>query len=203
MLRVGLTGGIGSGKSTVSRIFSTLGIPVYTADTASKQILSRPSVKTLVLQAFPEIISAPSFSNISFTAFTQALGSIVFSKPEKLSTLNNILHPLVIEDCERWFASAKVKSSPYSIVEAAILIESGLYKKMDKIIDVESSISLQIKRTVLRDNCSEEEVKNRLKNQLSPEQRIKHSDFIIYNNEENPLLEEILHIDSVLRTSIY
>lgn len=210
MIRVGLTGGIGSGKSTVARIFSALGIPVYFADTASKQILARPETRAEILRSFPEIMAAPDFSPDSFLSLTRVLGRIVFASPERLAVLNGLLHPLVFEDCEAWLrrqaetepvwtAGTDGRRPPYALVEAAILLESGLYKNMDKIISVECPVEIQIERACRRDGVSEDMIRDRLSRQWSAAQRRPYADFIIENDGRQSVLAAVLSIDRQLQ----
>ncbi len=209
MIRVGLTGGIGSGKSTVARVFAAFGIPVYCADTASKRILASPEVHARALALFPEIKADPDFTPGSFISFTRALGRIVFPSPQRLSVLNNLLHPLVFSDCETWLErqaqNADLTSGPdgrrppYAMVEAAILLESGLYKNMDKIISVECPVEMQIERAHRRDGVSEDMIRARLARQWSAEQRRPYADFIIENDGRQSVLAAVRAIDLQLR----
>lgn len=201
MIRVGLTGGIGSGKSTVARIFAALGIPVYCADSASKQILASAEVRAQALALFPEIKAAPDFSPDSFPAFTRALGRIVFASPERLALLNGLLHPLVFAHCEAWLErqAMTLPAPPYALVEAAILLESGLHKNMDKIVSVECPVEIQIERACRRDGVSEAMIRDRLARQWSAEQRRPYADFIIENDGKQSVLAAVLEIDRQLR----
>lgn len=204
MIRVGLTGGIGSGKSTVARIFAALGIPVYGADTASKRILARADVRAQVLSLFPEIESDPDFSPDSFLSFKQALARLVFPAPERLAALNGLLHPLVFADCEAWLQKqaqgdgTALSRPPYAVVEAAILLESGLYKQMERIISVECPVEIQIQRACRRDGVTEDLVKARLARQWSAEQRRPYADFVIENDGRQSVLAAVLDIDRQL-----
>lgn len=201
MIRVGLTGGIGSGKSTVARIFAALGIPVYCADSASKQILASAEVRAQALALFPEIKADPDFSPDSFPAFTRALGRIVFASPERLALLNGLLHPLVFAHCEAWLErqAMTLPAPPYALVEAAILLESGLHKNMDKIVSVECPVEIQIERACRRDGVSEAMIRDRLARQWSAEQRRPYADFIIENDGKQSVLAAVLEIDRQLR----
>lgn len=201
MIRVGLTGGIGSGKSTVARIFAALGIPVYCADSASKQILASAEVRAQALALFPEIKADPDFSPDSFPAFTRALGRIVFASPERLALLNGLLHPLVFAHCEAWLErqAMTLPAPPYALVEAAILLESGLYKNMDKIVSVECPVEIQIERACRRDGVSEAMIRDRLARQWSAEQRRPYADFIIENDGKQSVLAAVLGIDRKLQ----
>lgn len=198
MIRVGLTGGIGSGKSTVARIFAALGIPVYGADMASKRILARADVRAQVLSRFPDIEADPDFSPDSFLAFTRALARLVFPAPERLAALNGLLHPLVFADCDAWLAKQAQGDAPYAIVEAAILLESGLYKHMDRIISVECPVEIQIQRACRRDGVTEDMVRARLARQWSAEQRRPYADFVIENDGRQSVLAAVLDIDRQL-----
>lgn len=192
-LQIGLTGGIGSGKSTVAKIFETLGIPVYYADERSKYILqNNTSVKEKIVKEWGGNV-LDSAGNID----KKALAALVFSKPEELKKLNAILHPLVAEDYQFWFSQQH--DVPYTIKEAAILIESGSHKNCDKIIVVTVPESLAIARVMERDGVSEDQVKQRIANQMAVEEKIKFADFIITNDHQQMLISQVLEIHHKLK----
>lgn len=191
MLRIGLTGGMGCGKSTIAHAFSVLGIPVYKADAEAKRISGREEVRRKIIETFgKEAADNP-----------KCLAKIVFSQADKLARLNAIVHPLVFEDCIEWFASLEKRDirPPYAIVEAAILFESGMDRLFDRIIDVEAPIDEQIARCRKRDNCDAESIRSRLSNQMRAEERMKRSDFVIRNGKNDEILPLVLDIDRRLR----
>ena len=177
---------------------------MYGADTASKRILARADVRAQVLSLFPEIESDPDFSSDSFLSFKQALARLVFPAPERLAALNGLLHPLVFADCEAWLQKqaqgdgTALSRPPYAVVEAAILLESGLYKQMERIISVECPVEIQIQRACRRDGVTEDLVKARLARQWSAEQRRPYADFVIENDGRQSVLAAVLDIDRQL-----
>ncbi|MDH0675683.1 dephospho-CoA kinase [Empedobacter sp. GD03861] len=170
----GITGGIGSGKSTAAKFFEELGIPVYNSDTRAKTIQNENSeVKVKIIAAFGEEAYNENGLNKPY------LSKQVFQNNEKLKLLNSIVHPAVFQDFEDW---KKAQKSDIVMKEAAILIESGSYKDCDVVISVVADIETRIARTIERDGLSREEIRARINNQISDEERIAKSDFIIDNN---------------------
>jgi len=185
---VGITGGIGSGKSTICKVFKHLGIPVYNADDKGKSILqTNKRVKEKVVSLFGRNIfdSAGALD-------TRSLADIVFTDSSKLKLLNDIIHPAVREDFIKW--KENYCDVPYLIKEAAILIESGSYKDCDTIIVVSAHESLRILRVIERDSLSEKQVKRRIDQQLNEDKRVQYADYIIDNNEKTLVLPQILKI---------
>ena len=179
MILAGLTGGIASGKNSVARIMSDLGAKIIDADIISRELVepNLPAWNDIVSEFGEEILD--SKGNIDRTA----LGNIVFGDKERREALNKILHPKIIDEEYRRIDEIK-KSCPDSIiiVNAALLIESGNYEKVDKVIVVTSSTSLAIKRTMARDGLTKDEVALRMKSQSSDEEKLKHADYVIDNN---------------------
>ncbi|MDH2206352.1 dephospho-CoA kinase [Empedobacter falsenii] len=170
----GITGGIGSGKSTAAKFFEELGIPVYNSDTRAKTIQNENSeVKVKIIATFGEEAYNENGLNKPF------ISKQVFQNNEKLKLLNSIVHPAVFQDFEDW---KKAQKSDIVMKEAAILIESGSYKDCDVVISVVVDIETRIARTIERDGLSREEILARINNQISDEERIAKSDFIIDNN---------------------
>jgi dephospho-CoA kinase len=170
---IGLTGGIGSGKTTIANYFKSLGIPVYIADDEAKKIMQYPEIITSLKETFGNEI----FENNILS--TEKLAKIVFNTPEKLNLLNQIVHPAVKMHFDNWLLS--YTNVPFIIKEAAILFESGSYKYCDKIITVISPLEQRILRVMARDKTSRENVLHRVSNQWTDEQRIAKSDYIIRN----------------------
>jgi dephospho-CoA kinase len=191
MLVVGLTGGIGSGKSTVARIFDRLGISIYDSDSRAKALYSESQeLRGLMISNFGLDIYTHSGIN------REKLAAIVFQDENKLALLNSLVHPLLQKDFESWMC---LQSSPYVIREAAILIESGAYKSCDKTIVVTASKEVRIRRVVNRDGVTESQVQQRMKNQLSDSERMQYADFEIQNNGKESLIEQVLMIDKKLK----
>lgn len=191
MLRIGLTGGMGCGKSTIAHIFSVLGIPVYHADERAKRISEKPETQARIAQLFGKEAAQDK----------RKLASLVFADASKLAQLNALVHPLVFEDMENWFAGLKngTPTPPYALVEAAILFESGMDTMFDCIINVEAPVAEQIERCMGRDRCTEAEVKARLSRQFSSEERRKRARFTIQNASHQPVLPDILNLDKAFR----
>ncbi len=183
---VGVTGGIGSGKSTVCKVFETLGIPVFNADDEAKSIYD---TEPIALQQVKGIFGDTVFTDGGLDKVK--LAKIVFSDKERLEQLNAIIHPLVRRQFITWQAQ---QNSPYVIREAAILIESGAHKDCDHIILVSAEEETRIKRVTSRNNISEEEVRKRIANQWRDEQRRPFCDFEIKNEENALILESIYNI---------
>lgn len=192
MLKIGLTGGMGCGKSVVAHIFSSLGVAVYDADSRAKEISALPSTRAAIAALFGEEAACNR----------KVLAEKVFSKPEELARLNALLHPLVMEDCRKWFEDLALRgdyTAPYAVAEAAILFESGMEKLFDSIVTVEAPQEVQIARAMKRDGSTRQQVLARLSRQLSSEERQKKSHFTIQNDDPSPILDKVLEIDRVLR----
>lgn len=192
MLKVGITGGIGSGKSTACKIFARLGISIFEADIEAKKILNNnPEIKAELIDAFGnEVFFEDKTLNRKY------LAGIVFNDKKSLEKLNSIVHPAVRTAFKNWLEKQK---SPYIVYEAAILFESGFYKMMDKNITVVTDESERIERVMKRDNMSLELVKQRINNQWTDEQRKKLADFVIGNNNNELIVPQIVDIDKKLR----
>jgi len=192
MLKVGITGGIGSGKSTVCKVFELLGVPVYNSDWEAKKIQNEDAeVKAAILKTFGENL----LNDKGMIDRTQ-LAAVVFNDKDKLKKLNSIVHPTVAKHFDNWLELNK--SSKYVIKEAAILIESGIHKTLDKIILVVAPFEIRLSRAVKRDNISEDLVKQRINSQLSDEEKMKCSHFTIYNDEQQLLIPQIMAIHEQL-----
>ena len=170
---IGLTGGIGSGKTSIANYFIDKNIPVYIADDQAKEIMKSSEIINIIHEIFGDSIFNNGFLD------RKLLAEIVFNNPEKLKTLNEIIHPALKNHFDTWILD--YINSPFIIYEAAILFESGSYKNCDYIITVISPIDIRIQRVMKRDNMTREEVLNRIENQWTDEQRISKSDYIIEN----------------------
>jgi dephospho-CoA kinase len=191
---IGLTGGIGSGKSYIAKVFEALDIPVFYADNEAKKILNEPQIIINVSEVLQTNIIDPATG----LANRKKIASIVFNDSEKLKLLNQIIHPAVEQNFIIWRANHAQKK--YVIKEAAILFESGSYKKLDGVICVVSPLELRLKRVAVRDNESEAEILKRINNQWSDEQRIALSNWVIQNDEQSPILSQVLQIHQKIIT---
>lgn len=191
-LNIGLTGGIGSGKSTVAKIFESLGIPHYSADDRAKWLMSHDADLVEKLTShFGEQVYLGGELNRPF------LAEKIFSNPDERDWVNGVVHPAVARDFERWRASS---NAPYVIREAAILFETGGHVLSDSNILVTAPESIRIERVVKRDGVTEDQVKSRMDAQWSEEKKIPLADFIILNDGKNPLIPQVLKIhETILR----
>lgn len=188
MVKVGLTGGIGSGKTTVSNFLLEYGIPVYNSDSQGKKLMN---TNLELINDIVNIFGESVYNNGVLN--TNLLSSIVFSDPEKIKQLNNLVHPKVAEDFNQWVG--KNNNQPILIKEAAILIESGAYLNMDKIILVISKKSNRINRVSKRDNSDFESIEKRINFQLTDDEKIQYADYIIENNSSlDDLKNEVLRV---------
>ena len=191
---VGLTGGIGSGKTTVAKMFEELGVPIYIADIEARKITNEPSTLELIKAAFGSSVIENGTLN------REAMAKIVFSNPEKLSKLNEIVHPLVGQDFKKWLNVNKEQI--YVIKEAAILLETEKPHNCDYVITVTAPISIRIQRVIDRDGISVSEVQNRINNQWSDEKRIEKSDFVIENVDFKKTYEQVSIIHQKIINSL-
>ena len=191
MLKVGITGGIGTGKTVVAKIFETLGVPVYYAHTAAKTIINtNPEVKQHIIAQFgPE-------SYIQDKLNTPYISGIVFKDSDKLQTLNSITHPVVIQHSRNWLLR---QQSSYALKEAALLFESGSYKELDIIIGVASPFETRVERVMERDNISREAVLQKMGKQMDEDEKIAKCDYIIYNDEKQMVIPQVLALNKILQ----
>ncbi len=187
---IGLTGGIGSGKTTIAKLFLKAGIPVYIADDEAKKIMESAEI----IAAIKELFGTSIFENEILNR--KKLATIVFENPEKLKKLNAIIHPAVKKDFENWMLTHK--KFPFIIYEAAILFESGSYKNCDLIITVTAPIETRIQRVIQRDKTTRENVLNRINAQWTDAQRIPKSDYVIENTTFAVMKEEVDEILKIL-----
>ncbi|SFD81166.1 dephospho-CoA kinase [Flavobacterium phragmitis] len=188
---IGLTGGIGSGKTTVANYFEEMGVPVYIADDGAKRVMQSKEIIEEVKTAFGQSIFDGDVLNRA------KLAQIVFNDKEELAKLNNIVHPAVKRDFESWML--KYKNYDYVIYEAAILFESGRYKDCDVIITVTAPEEVRIERVIKRDQTTREQVLSRMKMQWNDEKRISKSNFVINNNNLKVAKEEVVKILKILK----
>lgn len=191
MLKVGITGGIGSGKTLVCKIFETLGIPVYYADERAKWLMTHaPEVRRAIIRLF----GAQAYENEQLNR--AYIAGIVFKDPEKLHQLNAIVHPAVKKDGQAWHE--RQKDAPYTLKEAALIFESGSFKDLDKVITVFAPKDLRIQRILARDQTTEEAVKARMDQQMPEEEKIARADFVIYNDGGHSLIRQVYAIHEQL-----
>lgn len=191
-LWVGVTGGIGSGKSIVCRFFHLLGIPVYSADDRAKWLMAyQPELKSQLTAIFgKESYLEDGSVNRAF------LAEKVFSDPENVKKINSIVHPAVAEDFKIW---AENQNTPYVIKEAALLFESGAAKELDAVINVSSPLKIRKTRVQMRDpHRSEEQINHIINQQMPDEEKSELADYVIKNNDNKLIIPQILHIHDSL-----
>lgn len=190
MLKVGLTGGIGAGKSTVAHIFEVLGIPVYHADQEAKRLMqTNPVLIEKIRMAFSDKAYADGMLDRKF------LSSVVFNDKQQLELLNSIVHPFTIQDGKEWM---KRQTSPYAIKEAALIFESGSQGEFDSIIGVFAPTTLRIHRTIQRDQVDREKVLHRMEKQLDESIKMKLCDHVLINNEQTLLMPQAIALHQKL-----
>lgn len=187
MKKIGITGGIGSGKTTVCKIFEVLGIPVYYADKEAKRLMQHNHLlKTAIREHFGHE-TYDSSGNLNKTF----LAKQVFNHKEKIALLNSLVHPVTIRDAEEW---AQKQDAAYVIKEAALMFESEAFHHVDKVIGVSAPEALRIKRTMDRDHVSREGVLKRMENQMNEEMKMKMCDYVIYNDEQQAVIPQVLDL---------
>jgi dephospho-CoA kinase len=187
---VGLTGGIGSGKTTIANYFKSFGVPIYIADDEAKKLIHTSKILNKIKNQFGEELVTDKQLN------REKLAQIVFSNPEKLSQLNQIVHPEVKKHFLKWFE--KQKKHSYIIKEAAILFESKTNEDCDYIITVVAPIETRIQRILKRDSTTREAILERMKNQWSDADKVAKSDFVIHNEDVNEALKKTYDIHNLL-----
>lgn len=190
MLKVGLTGGIGAGKSTVAHIFEVLGIPVYHADQEAKRLMqTNPVLIEKIRMAFSDKAYVKGILDRKF------LSSVVFNDKQQLELLNSIVHPFTIQDGKEWM---KKQTSLYAIKEAALIFESGSQGEFDSIIGVFAPTTLRIHRTIQRDQVERENVLHRMEKQLDENIKMKLCDHVLINNEQSLLIPQVIDLHQKL-----
>jgi dephospho-CoA kinase len=189
-LKVGLTGGIGSGKTTVAKMFELLNVPVYYADAASKRLYKTDKELMQKLKAHfgDDIYNGEELNRTK-------LASLVFADAQQLTLLNSLVHPPTIRDAEQWM---QAQTTPYVIKEAALLFESGSVAGLDYVIGVYAPQHLRLKRVMERDNATREDVLNRIARQIDEEIKMKLCDFVIVNNEQELVIPQVLKLHEQL-----
>jgi dephospho-CoA kinase len=189
MLKVGITGGIGSGKTLISRIFSVLGVPVYNADLSARDIMNTDRfVQEKLVGSFGERILKDGVPD------RQALAQIVFNDPDALKRINEIIHPAVKTDFISWLE--RHRHEKYILKEAAILFESGAYKELDTIVLVTAPEEIRIKRIMKRDGVTAASIRKRMANQWPDETKAAKAGFIVVNDNTSAVLPVILEMHS-------
>ena len=186
MKLIGITGGIGSGKSTIAKVFMSIGYPVYNSDTRAKELINSNEklINSIKLSFGDDLYNSQGLDR-------KKMASIVFNNPEKLELLNSIIHPAVGRDFEKWIDS---QNTSFILKEAAILFETGIYKSLHKIILVSAPQETRIERVIKRDNTNREEVLSRMNNQWSEEKKTELADYVIDNSGNKLVIPQVLEI---------
>ncbi len=195
MIKIGLTGGIGSGKSTIAQAFETLGVQVYSADANAKMLMQTDErVKAELM----EVVGSDVFDKQGLLD-RKLMAARIFSNQGLLRKVNGITHKAVFEHFARWAMERETQGEKYVIFEAAVLIESGHASDFDQVWLATAPKEMRIARTMLRDNCSREKVVERIKNQLSDTERQKFASRIFVTDDHTPILQQIIDTDKQLR----
>ncbi len=190
MLKIGITGGIGSGKSMLCDLLLSMGYPVYNSDYESKRLCNESTeLKAALINAFGKEIYLQG--NLNKTLFA----SIIFNDSKKLLIANELIHPAVREDFSKW---AEKQKNAIVFIESAILFDSELINHIDKSITITASEELRVQRVVNREQTSEDTVLERIKNQLSENERLQKADYIIYNDDKQAIIPQIEKVLSLL-----
>lgn len=186
MLKIGITGGIGSGKSTVTRIFEVLGIPVYDADRVAKQLMEEdPDLRRGLIETFgPAIFEGGTLQR-------GKLAAMVFGDAEQLNRLNQLVHPVTLAHAAQWM---RAQQAPYVVKEAALIFESGAQADLDFVIGVYAPQAVRIQRVMKRDGVTREAVLARISKQLDESVKMKLCDVIIHNDEQSSLIEQVMDL---------
>ena len=191
MITVGLTGGIGSGKTFIAEIFQQLDVPVFFADEIAKNMYNRDDIKSQISAIFGDNIY------ISNAIDKAKLAKMIFNDQAKLDTINHIIHPAVEKEFQNW--SDSMSSTPLVIKESALLFETGNYKNLDATILVVAPMKLRIKRIMKRDGSDEQQVSDRMNKQWKDRQKTPLADYIIINDEQNLVVPEVIKVYNQLK----
>jgi dephospho-CoA kinase len=190
MLKVGITGGIGSGKTIVCRVFETLGIPVFYADDAARYLMEKDAA---LIGSIKTLFGNDIYKNGK--PDREQIAAIVFSDKEKLQRLNALIHPATVRYAREWMDS---KKSPYTIKEAAIFFESGTNIDMDVMVGVYAPLALRLQRAMERGNATREQILARMAQQMDEDEKMKRCDYIVTNDESQGIISQVLELHQLL-----
>ncbi|MDG5798740.1 dephospho-CoA kinase [Marinilabiliaceae bacterium ANBcel2] len=189
-LKVGITGGIGSGKSTVCYIFETIGVPVYYSDLRARKLINSNSS---IIKTYKRIFGDDIYSDGELDR--KRVAEILFKDRGLVKEINKIVHPVIRADFQIW---ASKQTAPYVLNEAAVLFEGGGYKYMDFIITVSAPEEIRVSRVINRDSSSTKTVKERIDNQWSDKERTDKSDFVLYADDKQLIVPQVLNLHKIL-----
>lgn len=194
MLKIGITGGIGSGKTSVCKVFGVLGIPVFSSDAAGREIMD---IDTGIILKLNSIAGKNLYPN--GTLDRTELARLIFNNPRMLEKVNSTVHPAVFSRFSEW---EKKQNAPYVIMETAILFENGGYGNVDRVITVTAPVEERIVRVMRRSNLTKEQVTERIRNQMSDAEMVKQSHYVIDNSENTMIIPAVLKIhDDILKSA--
>ncbi|WP_139925003.1 dephospho-CoA kinase [Hymenobacter sp. DG01] len=196
MLKIGITGGIGSGKSVVCRLFQVLGVPVYDSDARAKWVMAHDVLlrDELVAAFGPETFDTQGQLNRTY------LARVAFPDPAQLARLNALVHPHVGRDFEQWAAAQQAAGYPYILKEAALLYESGAYQQLDRVITVFAPLEIRQARVLLRDpHRTADDIQNIIGKQMSEDEKLQRADYVIHNDDQHLLIPQVLRLDKEFR----
>jgi dephospho-CoA kinase len=194
-MKLGITGGIGSGKTSVCRVFNVLGIPVFSADPEAQTIMNEDRK---IKKGISEIAGKNIYPDGKLDRME--LASLIFNDTVSLKKVNALVHPIVFDHFIQW---AEKQTAPYVIMEAAILFESGGSELVDRVATIVAPVEERISRVTLRNKLTREQVMDRIRNQMTDEERIKRSDYVINNSENEMIIPVILKINEDILTHLY
>lgn len=190
MLKVGITGGIGSGKSVVCQVFKTLGIPVFSADDAAQHVMTHDAV---LVQSIKQLLGDESYKDGKPNR--PHIAALVFQQPELLQQLNSLVHPATIAYGKQWM---ETQITPYVIKEAAIFFESGSYKDMDVMVGIYAPKEVRLQRAIQRDGATEEKILQRMANQMDEAEKMRRCHYVITNDGNTAVLPQVLSLHKTL-----
>lgn len=193
--KIGLTGGIGSGKSIVSRLMEMMGVPVYVSDTATKQLMQRDeTIRCGLCRMVGDEVYLGNCLN------RPLLASYMFGHADRVAAVNALVHPRVREDFRAWVARQEASGHTMIGLESAILLEAGFASEVDKVVMVYAPIEVRLARAMQRDGASEEAIRRRMASQMDDEQKKDRADFVIWNDGLRPLIPQVEGLLAELRT---
>jgi dephospho-CoA kinase len=193
MLKIGLTGGMGSGKTTVAAIFELMGVPVYYADLQARKLMEEdPALRASIEAHF----GAGCYANGKLNR--PHLASLVFHNPEKLMLLNSLVHPITLADAASWMKNQELSGFPYAIKEAALIFESESHQQLDHVIGVSSPLRLRVQRVKERDGLAEDQIHERIRSQMDEEEKMMRCDWVLINDEQQLLIPQVIHLHEKL-----
>lgn len=193
MVKVGVTGGIGSGKTTVCKMFASMGIPIYYADKEAKRLMN---FDTDLKNNIKKLLGEEAYHN-NGRLHRANVAQLIFNDKKKLEALNQLVHPAVRKDADEWHSR---QDAPYTIQEAALFVENGSYKLLDKLIVVTAPEELRIQRVMKRDNTSKEKIQQRIRNQMDEQEKVKKADFVLSNDGKSSIIQQIHAIHKAIIT---